>query len=174
MPEPAIILASDYQLCDSVRFGTNSTEHCVLTIDPTFSLGKFDVTPVTYRSLLLESRKHGKLPVCFGPILIHYSKSFSTYSFFASSLVGLQKDLQSVVAFGTDGEEALADAFSHSAVRLTCFIHKRRNIETKLKDIGLATDCQQQILDDLFRKCRGETMFEGLVDSSDVDTFNLS
>jgi len=136
LPEPAIILASDYQLCDLVCFGTNSTEHCVLTIDPTFSLGKFDVTPVTYRNLLLESRKHGKPPVCVGPILIHYSKSFSTYLFFASSLVGLQKDLRSVVAFGTDGEEALADAFSHeftSAVRLTRFIHKHRNIEAKLK-----------------------------------------
>jgi len=36
----------------------------------------------------------------------------------------------------------------------------------------LATDCQQQILDDLFGKRRDEAMFEDLVDSSDVDTFN--
>jgi len=37
-PEPAILLVYDYQLQDLVRFGTNATEHCVLTIDPTFSL----------------------------------------------------------------------------------------------------------------------------------------
>jgi len=45
-------------------------------------------------------------------------------------------------AFGTDGEEALADAFSHEftlAVRLTCFIHKRRNTEQKLKDLRFST-----------------------------------
>ena len=29
LPEPAVMLASDYQLNDLVRFGTNSTEHSV-------------------------------------------------------------------------------------------------------------------------------------------------
>lgn len=29
LPEPAVMLASDYQLNDLVRFGTNSTKHCV-------------------------------------------------------------------------------------------------------------------------------------------------
>ena len=48
LPEPALILSSDYQLDDLVRFATNPTDHCILTIDPTFSLGEFDVTPVTY------------------------------------------------------------------------------------------------------------------------------
>ena len=55
--EPAVMLASDYQPDDLVWFGTNSTKHCVFTIDPTFSLWKFDVTPIMYRNLLLESRK---------------------------------------------------------------------------------------------------------------------
>ena len=41
LPEPEVILASDYQLDDLVRFGRDSSEHCLFTIDPTFSLGKF-------------------------------------------------------------------------------------------------------------------------------------
>ena len=90
-----------------------ASNHCILTIDPLFSLGKFDVTPITYRHLLLESKRSGKSPVCIGPVLIHCKKTFSTYLFFASSLVGLCKKLLSVKAFGTDCEEALADAFSH-------------------------------------------------------------
>ena len=57
MPKPAVMLASDYQPDDLVWFRTNSTEYCVFTVDPTFSLGKFDVTPITYRNLLLASRK---------------------------------------------------------------------------------------------------------------------
>ena len=71
LPEPAVIVASDYQLDDLVWFGTNSSEHCVFTIDPTFSLRKSDVTPITYRNLLLESRRNGTSPVCIGPTLVH-------------------------------------------------------------------------------------------------------
>ena len=32
LPEPAVMLSSDYQLNDLVRFGTNSSEHCVFTV----------------------------------------------------------------------------------------------------------------------------------------------
>lgn len=32
LPEPAVMLSSDYQLDDLVRFGTNSSEHCVFTV----------------------------------------------------------------------------------------------------------------------------------------------
>ena len=55
-PDPAIVLACDSQINDMVCFCTSSTaEFCVLTIDPTFLLGEFDVTPITYRHLLLKS-----------------------------------------------------------------------------------------------------------------------
>ena len=65
--------------------------------------------------------------------------------------------------------------FSHEftlAVQLTCFIHKRHNVEAKLNENGFSTECQQRILDDIFGKCRGGTMFEGLVDSVDVNIYN--
>ena len=78
-PEPAIVLASDQQLVDVERFCCKSP-FCVLTIDPTFSLGDFDVTPTTYRHLLLVSKRTGKPPVMIGPTMVHYS---STYKFFA-------------------------------------------------------------------------------------------
>lgn len=175
LPDPALVLANDYQLDDLVRFAANPLGHCVLTIDPTFSLGEFDVTPITYRHLLLESRRTGKPPVCIGPILVHYRKTYPTYLFFASSLVGLRRELRNAQAFGTDGEEALADAFSHvfkTAVRLTCAIHKRRNIEAKLKDLGVGAESRGSILDDIFGKQRGVTYFEGLVDATDDATFD--
>ena len=46
-PEPAIVIANDQQLTDIVRFCTSSVEFGVLTVDPTFCLGDFDVTPIT-------------------------------------------------------------------------------------------------------------------------------
>lgn len=176
LPDPAIVLATDYQLDDMVRFSTRVAEHCILTIDPTFSLGEFDVTPVTYRHLLLEARRGGKPPVCIGAFLIHYKKTFQTYLFFASSLVGQRKDLAGVLAFGTDGEEALADAFNHEfkfAVHLTCYIHKRRNVEKKLQEIQFTAENQKAVMDDIFGRRVGDTFYEGLVDAHAACEFDL-
>lgn len=79
-PEPAIVLATDRQLADLARFCCDLFEFCVLTVDPTFCLGDFDVTPTTYRHLLLECVQTGKPPVMIGPCLIHY-KNFKPTCF---------------------------------------------------------------------------------------------
>ena len=50
-PDPAIVLAMEQQLIDLERFCCNPSAFSVLTVDPTFSLGDFDVTPTTYRHL---------------------------------------------------------------------------------------------------------------------------
>lgn len=173
-PEPAILLVNDRQLNDLSRFSCNPFQFCILTVDPTFCLGDFDVTPITYRHLLLESIRTGKPPVMIGPTLIHYKKSFQTYLFFASSLIGQKKDLVKIRAFGTDGEKALIDAFSHEfrfAVHLLCFIHVRKNIKEKLSACSISDTVQTEILGDIFGKKVGSTLLEGLVDSEDVVSF---
>ena len=174
-PDPAIVLAYDFQLSDVVRFCTSSTaEFCVLTIDPTFSLGEFDVTPITYRHLLLESKRSNTHPIFLGPLLVHYRKTFATYLFFASTLVGMCRPLQGVRAFGTDGELALAEAFTHELAfsqHLTCFIHVRRNVKEKCNEFHVPTDVSQKILDDIFGARLGDTFVEGLVDASGDDDF---
>lgn len=174
-PDPAIILAYDFQVNDMVRFCTSSTaEFCVLTIDPTFSLGEFDVTPITYRHLLLESRRSKTPPIFLGPLLVHYRKTFAVYLFFASTLVGICRPLQGVRAFGTDGEQALAEAFGHEfafSQRLTCFIHVRRNVKDKCNEFHIPSDVSQKILNDIFGAKCGGVFIEGLVDASGDDDF---
>ena len=73
--DPAIVLVDDTQITDMVRFCTSSIEFGILTVDPTFSLGEFDVTPITYRHLLLETKKNHNTPVFLGPVLVHYRKN---------------------------------------------------------------------------------------------------
>ena len=157
-----------------VRFCTSSFEFGVLTVDPTFSLGEFDVTPITYRHLLLETRRSACIPILLGPVLIHYRKTFSTYLYFASTLVGLNRQLQAVRVFGTDGEQALIDAFAHElsyAQHLTCFIHVRRNIKDKLSSCAVPTNESKKILADIFGRQIGDTFVEGLVDALDDAEF---
>ena len=59
-PEPVIILASDQQLRDLERFGCDPFEFSALTT------GDFDVTPTTYRHLLLHSKAHQQATGMFG------------------------------------------------------------------------------------------------------------
>ncbi len=83
----------------------------------------------------------------YDPADERYAVMFKAKQDDAQSL--LRRELQSMIAFGTDGEEALANAFGHefqSAVRLTCAIHKRRNVEAKLKALEVSTEVQGKIL----------------------------
>lgn len=58
-PEPAIVLGYDRQFADVARFCCDSFEFGVMTVDPTFCLGDFDVTLTMYRHLLLDSVRSG-------------------------------------------------------------------------------------------------------------------
>ena len=129
-PFPMMMLAFDWTLDDLVRFCTPSTSFSILGIDPTFSLGDFDVTVTTYRHLLLTAkddvRKH---PTLIGPLLVHVKKiKIQAYHFFASSLVSRKPELVQLQCFGTDGEAALVNTFSAvftKALHLRCFLHFR-------------------------------------------------
>ena len=173
-PEPAIVVSTDGQLQDLSKFCYNSFEFCPLTVDPTFCLGSFDVMLITYRHLLLQSKRYRNPPVFIGPCCIHYKKSFATYLFFASTIIGQCSQLEFVCAIGTDGEKALIDAFKHEfgfAQHLTCFIHDRRNIKNKLHECDIPSQLSIEILDDVFGKTVGTTRVEGLVDACSESDF---
>ena len=165
--EPGIIVALDRQLDDITRFCTNENNFGILTVDPTFNLGEFDVTVTTYRHLLLKCRRTQHHPAFIGPVMVHFKKSFSTYLFFSSTLVGLRPKLSSLKSFGTDGEVALYKAFKHSfptAIHLLCSIHARRNVTSKLREVGVCESVQRIIVGDIFGKQVGTQYLEGLVD----------
>lgn len=153
-PYPMMMLALDYSLDDLVRFCTSSCDFSILGVDPTFSLGDFDVTVTTYRHLLLrpQGSMTGKSPVMIGPLFIHVRKDFATYHFFSSSLVGQRSQLSSLLAFGTDGELALENALAASfpkAQHVRCFLHFRQNIERKLKELNIPKPVVLEIVKDI-------------------------
>ena len=171
-PKPAIVLASEQQLLDLEHFCCNAAHYSILTVDPTFSLGDFDVTPTTYRHLLLCSKRTSKPPVILGPTMIHYRKNFGTYKFLASCMIAQNRSLVALQAFGTDGEKPLFDAFLHEfkfAVHLTCFNDVRRNIKERLHDLNLPDAVQTEILNDIFRRKVGSTQLMGLVNQSSFE-----
>ena len=82
-PYPMMVLAFDWTLNDLVRFCASSLNvFSPLGINPTFSLGSFDVTVTTYRHLLLTKQRHALAhPVLFGPLFVHVKKDFEAYHF---------------------------------------------------------------------------------------------
>lgn len=175
-PEPMCILATDQQLADLVRFSTNYNHFCVLSIDPTFSLGDFNVTCIAYRNLLVSDVRSGQHPILLGPVLVHQRKLFETYHFFASTLVGICPPLANALAFGTDGEEAVIKAFKQqmsSAIHLRCFRHMRQDIRRKLQmDMGFPESAVAKITDHIFGMKDGPTFHEGLVDAKSEAEFD--
>ena len=71
-PDPQCVLFFDWQIADMERFVTSHSEQRgILTIDPTYNLGQFYVTPTTYPHLMLEDITTRKNPSLLGPVLIH-------------------------------------------------------------------------------------------------------
>ena len=137
-PEAMALLCPDWILNDLDRFCTD-LPHTILTLDPTFDLGDFNVTVSTYRHLMLTNSA-GSHPVMTGPIFIHQRKHFNSYYFFASSLLGLKASLSSLCSFGTDGEKALFSAFQtvfNKAIHLHYCLHFQGNLDAKLKECNI-------------------------------------
>ena len=169
-PEPMAVLVSNWTLNDLDRFCTSP--HCtILCVDPTFSLGDFDVTVTTYRHLMLHNSS-GKHPVMMGPLMIHKQKKFESYHFFASSLVGLKPSLRHLRAFGTDGEKAISKAMHvvfDEAVHLRCFLHFKGNLDSKLQEYRVPKYERIEFLRDVFGN--PEELEKGIVDADTEEEF---
>lgn len=140
-PEPMCVLTTDQQLADLVRFCTGDP-FGVISVDPTFNLGPFYVTPITYQNPLVETEK-GSHPIVLGPVLLHKTKTFHPFQYFASTLIMLNPQLIRLKAFGTDGEPELKKAFSvvfPTAVHLRCINHMRQNVNDKLHALHIPKD----------------------------------
>ena len=174
-PFPMSVMCFQWQLSDMIRFLT--CNHCfgVLTVDTTYKLGEFFVTPMTYPHLMVEDIKTKRHPIMLGPVLVHQKVDFSAFNYFVSTLIGLHKELKHVLAFGTDGDKALVEALSHNfpfAIQLRCFLHFRKNVEQKLRDLGMPSSIIQEFIADIFGKHVGNTYQEGLVDSCSLQEFD--
>lgn len=102
-------MVMDYQLSDIEAFCTSCSHYGVLGVDPTFDLGPFNVTVATYKQFQLV-KPNGQAPTFIGPLFIHYRKTFACYNSFISAILGLIRIFKNILAFGTDGEEALANS----------------------------------------------------------------
>ena len=68
-----MVIASHDQFNNLMKFSTLEIDFCAVQIDPTFQLGPYECTPISYRN------HTGKNPLQLRPVLIHYFKDHNTY-----------------------------------------------------------------------------------------------
>lgn len=158
---PEVIVAFDQQVNDIVRFCTNAQRFSILSIDPTFNLGKFFVTVTTYKHPMLVLKRTQETPVFVGPCFLHMKQTTQSYYSFFSHLIGKKQCLKELKAYGTDGELPLINALLAAfpdAVGLRCFLHMRNNLEdTLLKKFHVKPEVKSTIMNDIFGYKLGDT-----------------
>ena len=173
VPEPACIVATNHQL-KQMEVNCTDENFSIVTVDPTFNLGEFYVTPMVFMQKKFVRKHTEQHPICLGPLLIHQRLNYSSYCYFATQLAILQPRLRHVRAIGTDGEQALHDAMLGTfteAVPLRCFRHFRDNLICKLRELNVTECGQEEIMKDIFGGVTEDELHLGLVDSEDQDTF---
>ena len=158
-------------MCDDLGRFTSSTKLShPISIDPTFNMGQFEVTPVVYKHLFLTSKRTGKNPVFLRPTMIHHKKDFQTYKVLASTCVMRSKGLDKCSGYITDGEEALDKAWKTElpkARHLRCVKHFETDCKQKLHAIGIKEGSQQKFFLEKVFGVVNKT--DGIVDAEDKD-----
>ena len=151
-----------------VRSTTSDILSHPFTIDPTFSLGKFEVTPIVFKHLLLKSKRTHGNPIFLGPTMIHHSKSEAAYQMLATTCVRKCSKLKDAKGFVADGETALQNAFQEqlkNSQSLRCFKHFENNCKNKLRELGIRSEKDQNFfLEKTFGVLGKE---EGIIDATD-------
>ena len=173
-PFPMCVLCYEWQLQDLVRFAANNQKFCIMTVDTTYNLGQFYVTPITYHHLMFKNVKTGKHPIILGPILIHQKVDFAAFNYFASTLIGCKRELAKVMAFGTDDEKhllKLSYIIFHMLFSLDASFILRGMLK-KSYSFGIPSKEADEFIADIFGKRVGNTFQTGLVESISTEEFD--
>lgn len=158
---PTVMLYTDRQIDNVVKFCCHSKAGLVseLAMDVTFQLGPFYVLVTTYKNTLLKVKNGTNSPTCLGPIMVCMTKEEATYLSFMHCLLRAVPGLsQYLHATGTDGEPALRNATAagmQNATGLLCYLHSKRNVESKLKELGFSKSLTTKICQDIYAKGSG-------------------
>ena len=130
------VLGTKVMHSDLVRFTTCEGLRRPFSVDPTFNMGPFEVTPIVYQNLILTNKHTNNHPVFLGPTMVHHNKDYGTYKILSSTCVSKCKGFRNAKGFITDGEAPLQGAFEDDlseATALRCFRHFEGNCKEHLR-----------------------------------------
>jgi hypothetical protein len=74
MPLDLLILGTE-TMCQNVgQFSCSDKLSHPISIDPTFNMDHYEVTPIVYKHLFLTTKRYGENPIFLGPTMLHHKK----------------------------------------------------------------------------------------------------
>ena len=174
-----IVLASENQLAELAKYSASELDFSIVQLDPTFNLGPYECTPISYRNLLLKSKRSGTSPVRLGPVLIHCRKDEKTFREFLQTVVDAKPKLKEILSCGTDREIALINAIQSVLPKadersVRCFKHLQDNMKSALGSFGVAGR-QRDYIDDVFDSVDNDGIYlAGLLDAESPEEFDAT
>ena len=172
--QPRSFQATAFQLEQLSRVLLSDKFRVVLSVDATFNCGPFYVTLTSFPNKMFVN-KAGRPPVMIGPSIVHTTKEFEDYYYLTKQLKTHCKGFESLLAFGSDGEVNIANAFAcelPDAIHLRCKIHLADNIERKLIELSYNKEARLCILKSVFGQRKGQEREKGLADATSADDFD--
>ena len=90
-------------------------------------------------------------------------------------MLGLKSSLRDLKCIGTDGEIAISRGFQLAfpdCKHILCFIHMKRNLTSKLRELGFNEADTKRFLNDIFGFQSGTHKVDGLVDAKTEAEFD--
>ncbi|CAF1078926.1 unnamed protein product [Brachionus calyciflorus] len=172
-----IVMFTDQQYRDIIRFGTSEGNFSILNVDTTFNLGRYYVTLITYRNLSLYHSGSINFPTFIGPIMIHLNKDYQSYHRFAVELKNFDKMhdniLSKIKCFITDDDDAIRGAFQQvfkNSEYMFCCNHLRKNLYRQFYQFDLEDEEKVKLIETIFGKLKNRK--ESLIGSGNKETFN--
>lgn len=145
-----------------------ASKYFSLSVDSTFNIWTYEVTPVTYRNMLFECKSRNMRNVLvpatmIGPVIFHHGKSTPSHDTALSRIakkLGIEREDLCII---TDGEQALIDACNtcfKNCTMLRCARHFEVNCKEVLKKIGVSSNAEEIMIEIVFEE-------SGLIEAED-------
>ena len=161
-------------------YSTSELDFSIVQLDPSFNLGSYECTPISYRNVMLRSKRSGASPVRLGSVLIHYRKDEKTFRHFLQTVVVDEKPkLKEILSCGTYGETALINAIQSvlpkaSERSMRCFRHLQNNMQSALSSFGVLGR-QRECIEDIFGSIDKDGIYQvGLLDAESPEEFDYT
>ena len=180
---PHCFLTNQQQIHDVNNLCGSTTKCCILGFNPTFTLGQFYVTFMTFHHPVFVNKATGQHLLVPGPGMIHTSRETADYEYLARKTRQHSK-VKGIKAWSTDGGATFLEglrtepAFQMLSIHLRCEGHLLENTKKKLTSLGVKSANRSTILQSIYGTEKesegGRIHFGDLVDCLSEEDFDAT
>ena len=139
-PSMRFVYCPEWVLSNVVRECCTTTTRCIFSIDTTYNIGQFYVTPTTYQMEDIEHKESGSARAHFpGPAMFHVKRTMRDFIYFSSTLCEINTEFSKLKFIGGDRDDAQRHFLNplRAPLLLPCTKHIKDDILRTLNDLKI-------------------------------------